>query len=190
MNIMTHTEKTLRRAEHHDAALLRHCFELASDGMAPYFWEQSRKPHETLDMVASARMRGKIADPKNDVWIAGAGEGAVLSYQLGDTPEPLDGLPDFIKPVVALENRVLGTRYVNILAVVPEHQRKGRGRTLLERVQSDAEGGPLSLIVSDENAGARALYEDFGFRETYAETQVNGGWSSDGDTWILMVKDA
>jgi ribosomal protein S18 acetylase RimI-like enzyme len=52
------------------------------------------------------------------------------------------------------------------MAVEPSHARRGIGRALLDAVEALARerGIPhLSLMVTDENAAARALYDRAGF---------------------------
>jgi ribosomal protein S18 acetylase RimI-like enzyme len=51
------------------------------------------------------------------------------------------------------------------LQILPEHQRKGIGTSVLERVIEDAsrEGLPVTLSVVPANAGAKRLYERIGF---------------------------
>jgi ribosomal protein S18 acetylase RimI-like enzyme len=46
----------------------------------------------------------------------------------------------------------------------------------------------MSLIVADNNTGAKALYERCGYREATRRRMVKDGWDSPGSDWILMVK--
>lgn len=181
-------QPALRKATPEDAGLLRQCFEYASEGLAPHFWAQSLEPGQTLTEVAEARMVAKITDPVQRIWIAGDSLGAVVGYPIGDQPETVDGLPSVIRPLVELENQALGTYYINMLAVLPEARRMGLGRAMIAQARADADGRRLSLIVSDENAVARALYRVAGLEEVADAPQVGDGWRPAGERWILMIE--
>ena len=111
--------------------------------------------------------------------IGGAVAGGLVTYRIGDAPEPLDELPAMFRPLQALENRALGTQYVNVLATYPAFRRRGVATRLLARGR--AAGGAaargLSLIVADRNAAARRLYEAFGFAEAARQPIVKEGWA-------------
>ncbi|MDZ5783276.1 GNAT family N-acetyltransferase [Marinococcus luteus] len=54
-----------------------------------------------------------------------------------------------------------------VIGILPAYQRLGLGRRLLERIEAWAEKRGLhrlELTVIEENTGARALYERFGFQ--------------------------
>ncbi|MEL6578006.1 MAG: GNAT family N-acetyltransferase, partial [Pseudomonadota bacterium] len=67
----------------------------------------------------------------------------------------------------------------------------GWGTKLLELAEEIALGmgcKELSIIVADNNTGARRLYERFGFREADRRAMVKGEWQSEGTEWVLMRK--
>ena len=57
--------------------------------------------------------------------LGGAVAGGLVAYRIGPDPEPLDDVPPLFRPLQALENRALGTHYVNVLATYPEFRRRG-----------------------------------------------------------------
>jgi ribosomal protein S18 acetylase RimI-like enzyme len=178
----------VRKAAPGDADLLQRCFEIAGEGMAEHFWSKALKPGQSLDEVAQERMIAKINDPSQHIFVAGDKQGAIVGYDIGDRPEPLDGLPPVVRPLVELENEALGTHYINMLAVLPEARNLGLGRALIARSRAVANGKPLSLIVSDVNAGARRLYRALGLAEVDDAPQVSDGWQAPGERWILMIE--
>jgi len=118
--------------------------------------------------------------------------GCIVDYRLGDMPEPVtSATPPLIAPLNTLENLVRGSWYVNILAVKPAWRRRGVARMLLEGAEARARAADcreLSIIVSDANVAARALYGRFGFVLRDARPMVKTGWSAPGATWLLMTK--
>jgi len=46
----------------------------------------------------------------------------------------------------------------------------------------------MSLIVADNNIGAKRLYERCGYIEVDRRRMVKGDWQSSGRNWILMAK--
>lgn len=184
---------SLRRGTAGDVDLLIEVFSLASDGIANHFWAQlAAESGRSVDAVARERTAGRLADPANSVHVAevaGNPAGAILTYAVGAEPKPLDGLPALIVPLVTLENLAPGSVYVNVLAVLEGHRRRGIGSRLLARAAEEAGDRPLSLIVSDANAGARAAYEATGFRYGPSVPMVKDGWQGRGETWMLMTRD-
>ncbi len=177
----------VRRAGLDDAALIKRAFEMAGEGMPEHFWNQARQPGQSVEDVALARMRDKIRDPAQYVTVAGDGLAAMVSYDIGPEPEPVSDLSPLIQPLVALENRALGSHYINMVAVMPEARRMGLGRALIRTAFEYASRKPVALIVSDTNHRARALYEDEGFRAIASEPQISHGWQARGERYILMV---
>jgi ribosomal protein S18 acetylase RimI-like enzyme len=78
-----------------------------------------------------------------------------------------------------------------VLAVLPEFRNLGLGSVLLEK--ADEIGASLgkagmSVIVADNNRGARKLYERFQFKECAQRPMVKEGWVSDNENWVLLTK--
>jgi ribosomal protein S18 acetylase RimI-like enzyme len=62
--------------------------------------------------------------------------------------------------------------------------------TLANKLAAEADSPGLSIIVSDDNTGARRLYERTGYREVARRTKVKNGWQNPGKDWVLLVKSA
>jgi ribosomal protein S18 acetylase RimI-like enzyme len=189
----TSTEPSLRRATPADAADLARFVDMASEGLARVVWAGMAEPGEDLLAVGARRAaRAEGAFSWRNATIAelgGAVAGGLVAYRIGPDPEPLDDVPPLFRPLQALENRALGSHYVNVLATYPAFRRQGLGRRLLAEAERQAAGASgLSLIVADRNLRARRLYEAFGFRTVAEEPIVREGWNSDSDAWVLMLK--
>ena len=81
----------------------------------------------------------------------------------GDPDEEVDPV---LKPYSELEQP--GSFYICGMALFPENRGNGLGTRMLElaRQQAYQRGfDELSLIVFEQNAGAKRLYERYGFRE-------------------------
>ena len=110
-------------------------------------------------------------------------------------PEPVDDLPPMFRRLQALENRVPGSLYVNMLATCPAFRRRGVATALL--AEARAAGGPpprgLSLIVADDNRDARRLCRAFGVANVAEEpSSPRGGRrrAGPGCRWRSSMKVA
>ena len=93
------------------------------------------------------------------------------------------------RPLQALENRALGTQYVNVLATYPAFRRRGVGDAAAGRGASGGRGTRgLSLIVADRNAAARRLYEALRLRRGGAAADRQGRLGERrAEEWVLML---
>ena len=184
---------TSRPARRSDAADLARFIDLASEGLTSHVWAGMAAPGE--DVLAfgadrAARDEGAFSwRNATMVEIGGAVAGGLLAYQIAETPEPLDELPPMFRPLQALENQALGSRYVLALATDPAFRRRGVARHLLGQAERTAEMAPaMSLIVADGNLPARCLYESLGYREIASAAIVKGDWRCDSAQWLLLTK--
>ena len=77
------------------------------------------------------------------------------------------------------------------MAVDPAHRGKGIGGLLLAYAESLARSSgntQLSLIVFDQNLGARRLYERFGFHAVAQRPIIKEDWVCESSHSVLMVK--
>jgi ribosomal protein S18 acetylase RimI-like enzyme len=119
----------------------------------------------------------------------GAVAGGLVTYRIGQEPEPLDDLPPMFRAIQALENQALGSQYVNVLATYPAFRRRGVASALMAEADRRAAGATAtSLIVADRNATARRLYDALGFVERARTPIVKDGWRCASDEWVLMTK--
>lgn len=191
------TSAELRPAVKDDAFALAELINFAGEGLPHYLWEEIAGPGETAWEVGSQRARrmdGGFSYRNATVAVdAGSVAAMLLGYPLPAESEPVDfsQMPALFVPLQELENLAPGTWYINVLAVYPEHRRRGLGTRLLALAEEKArETGcaGLSLIVSDANGGARRLYERRGYRENASRPMVKADWDNPGQNWVLMVK--
>jgi ribosomal protein S18 acetylase RimI-like enzyme len=187
----------LRPARKDDAEALARLIDIAGEGFGMYLWSQAARPGETALEIGKRRAQREeggfsyrhatIAEVDRRV------AGLLLGYRL---PEPyvlgdISALPKMVRPLVELEAEAPGTWYVNALAAFPEYRGRGIGTRLLTEADLLAieVGAPgLSLIVADQNEGAKRLYSRMGYRATARRPLVPfPGLGHTGD-WVLMTK--
>lgn len=181
----------LRPAVPEDADLLARVIDMAGEGLPSHLWAGMAAPGEDPWEVGRARAR---RDTGGFSWrnavvaeVAGRPAGAVVTYLTGAAPErPGPDTPAMFVPLMELEALAPETRYINALAVLPEARRQGVAQALMAAAAPGPRG--LSLIVSDSNAGARALYARLGFAEVARRPVVPEGWQTAARDWVLMLR--
>ncbi len=183
-------------ARREDAAVLADLVVLAGDGLPLVVWEAMAEEGEDAMAVGRRRARraeGAFSYAKADVIRQeGAVVSALVSYPLTavSAAEEIAGAPPLFRPLLELENRVVPSWYVNVLATLPHARGQGAATTLLRLAESKARAAghaQLSLITGDINP-ARRLYEGFGFGEIARAQIVKEGWSYEGSDWVLYAK--
>lgn len=182
----------LRHARAEDAPALARLVNYAGEGMPLHLWTRMAGPGQDPWGIGIRRQAAKAAEGK--IVVVDEGDGAVAGltgYPIGPGPEPTENLPAMFVPLQELENRALQSWYVNVLAALPEARGRGLGTHLLgtaEEIAREAGLARLSIIVADNNIGARRLYERQGYAEADRRPMVRDGWQSDGAEWILLLK--
>jgi ribosomal protein S18 acetylase RimI-like enzyme len=194
---MTPTSPPIRAATVHDADVLAELVNFAGEGLPLYLWSKMAKDGE--DPWAVGRARARRGDGSFSYCNAavidrdGAAVACLIGYPLADEPEPIGAdMPAMFVPLQQLENLAPGTWYVNVLAGYPQWRCHGFGAALLEHAETLARAAGItngmSVIVADNNTGARRLYERTGYRRVAERPMVKENWSSPGSAWILLTK--
>lgn len=193
---MTHPGPPFRRATIADAPLLAELVNYAGEGMPLYLWGKLAEPGECAWDVGrrrAAREEGSFSY-RNATMIEHDGQtaGCLIGYEIPDEPAPIaEHMPPMFVGLQELENLAPGTWYVNVLAVQPAFRNQGLGTRLLARADETARAlgkRGLSVIVSDDNAGARRLYERSGYAMRATRAMVKDDWQNDGENWVLLTK--
>ncbi len=184
----------IRRAEKRDAAELAILVDIASHGFASWLWYGAvlSGDVETAMERGLARMRDDAAD---DGWrsasiaeidgeTAGASVGHAISADILAESSPHPSLA----PLVALQQQVVGSWFVDSIAVYSSHRRKGIGRKLLEHEMSRAGENMLSLITESHNATALNLYRASGFAEQARLDAFKISEKSEPFEWVLLTR--
>jgi len=176
-----------------DASILLPLINASVEGISAHLWAQIAKPDQDPWDIGRARVCSEdSAISYRKTWIAeieSAIAGCLILNQLPDSPVSYDAdLPPILIPLHELENAVPGTCLVYVLSTVKEMRGLGIGTRLLHF--ADTHRGPkgMSLIVADNNFGAKKLYERCGYVEVARRRIVKGDWQSSGRDSILMAK--
>ena len=188
---MIDLDPPFRLATPDDAPALAVLVNEAGHGLPLHLWTTWAAPGEDPWEIGRARQAEKAAAGRIVVADEGAGVLASLTGYVAAQEEIDADTPDLFVPLIELENEVPGSWYVNVLATLPEARGRGLGAALLNVAERIAEGercGRMSVIVADDNAGARRLYERQGYDETARRACVRGGWRTGTRDWVLMEK--
>lgn len=188
------TELVIRRATLDDAHFLLPLIDRAGEGLPVYFWDQVAEPGQSGWAVGLARVQSEDAGISyKNAWIAELGgrpSGCLIAYQKTEEAEEIDeDMPPMLRPIVELENLAVGTGYVYILSAIAEMRGRGIGTSLLSFAEKFRGPNGMSLIIADNNTRARALYERHGYHARDSRAMIKNGWQSDGNNWVLMIKE-
>jgi len=145
---------------------------IAGEGIPAFFWEQARKNGEDIISVGARNLESETENfsYKNAhvAVVDGKIGGMLLAYRLpaSEAAEDLGELPQFIRPLVELEQCVPESFYVNMLACYPQFRGKGIGSALMsivDQLAQDAGCHISSVEVFEQNEGALKLYQRLGY---------------------------
>lgn len=171
----------IRKATRADCRALAELALMAGEGIPAFFWEEARQPGQDLIDVGSEVVASEEANfsylNAHVAELDGTIAGMMLAYRLpaGEDAEALDELPEFIRPLVELEQCVPGSFYINMIATYPGYRGRGVGTGLLGSVDRLAQAAGCSLAsieVFEQNQGALRLYERLGYRVVERRTVV------------------
>lgn len=165
-------ETLFRAAKKQDCANIAALYSISSDGVADYIWSKLAEPGQAILEVGQQRYEREGT--------AFSYENCTIAERMGDTLGMLVAFPMFVDPNSEPENDPVLSPYSELeednsyyicgVALFPDYRSKGIGKQLLDLAEKHArERGfnKLSLIVFEENIGAKALY----LREGYIEVK-------------------
>ena len=187
---------TLRPATKSDCRTIAALYSISSDGVADYIWTTLAEPGEDILDVGQRRYEREdsVFSFKNCVVVEKDDKviGMLVAFPMLTTDDAGDD--DDVDPVLAPYSRLEcpNSYYICGMAVFPEHRGHGIGTQLLATAeqQACAKGfNKLSLIVFEQNAGAKRLYERADYRKIARETVVPHPLIHYTGDALLMVKE-
>ena len=172
---------------------------MAGEGIPAYFWEQSKTTgQDILDVGANNAASETENFSYRNVHLAVVDQeiaGMLLAYRLPDAEdaEDLDDFPEFIRPLIALEQCVPGSFYINMLAAYPGYRNRGVGTRLMDmvdRLAAEAGCTTVSVEVFEQNEGALRLYRRLGYRVVEQRDVVEHPCHPYTGKVLLLTKDA
>lgn len=183
----------LRLACDSDATELADLVNFAGEGLPLHIWKGLAKPGQDPWEIGRARQAAKAREGQIVVIDHGAGAVAELTgYAIGPTPEMIGpDTPALFRPLLELENEALESWYINVLACYPGQRGQGLGTLLLgvaEQIARDRGLTRMSVIVADDNTGARRLYERRGYHQIARRPCQREDWDTPTREWLLLLK--
>jgi len=183
---------TIRPAVKSECRTIAELYRISSDGVAEYIWTKMAQPGEDVLDVGQRRyeQEDSVFSYRN-CWMAdwkGKTAGMMIAFPMEIDEEYVESDP-VLAPYSKLEEP--DSYYICGMAVFPEYRGSGIGTKLLSLVEKHAHQhgqSKLSLIVFEQNAGAKRLYERHGFYEKASAPVVPHPLIQFDGLAVLMVK--
>ncbi len=190
---MREARYSVRPARKSDCRRIAELYRISSDGVADYVWTKLAQPGEDILDVGRRRYEreGTPFSYENCKMVELDGEviGMLVAF-----PMEVDEVRQETDPVLVPYSMLEEDRsyYICGMAVEEGHRGKGVGRALLneaERTCRQMGFSKLSLIVFEQNVGARRLYERVGYVERRRHPVVPHPLIHYTGDALLMVKE-
>ena len=182
----------IRAARREDCATIATLYSIASAGLADYFWTKRAEPEEDILMVGrrSYERDDSTFSYRNCTVVESEGKTIGMLFAFPMPAHPSDEESD---PVLIPYRRLRedNSYYICGMALFSEYRGHGIGTRLLalaEKHARDKEFKKLSLMVFEQNADAKRLYENTGYREVSRESIYPHPLIHYTGNAILMVK--
>lgn len=182
----------IRIADKSDCRRIAELYRISSDGVSEYVWTKSAAPGEEILDVGRRRYERKDTpfSYRNCKMVEHDGRviGMFVAFPLVVDPDYRETDPVLVPYSVLEEDR---SYYICGMAVEPEWRGRGIGARLLAEGEADCRKhglDKLSLVVFEQNVGAKRLYERAGFREVRRAPVVPHPLIHYGGDAVLMVR--
>ncbi len=169
-------------------------YSISSDGVADYIWKNLAAVGEDMLDVGQRRYEREDSVFSYKNCVVAELEGKIVSMLVAFPMEVDEGPPDIeIDPVLVPYSKLEedNSYYICGMAVFPEYRGHGLGTRMLELAETQAKKQgfkKLSLIVFEQNQGAKRLYERHDYQEVSREPVVPHELIHYTGDALLMVK--
>lgn len=184
------------KATPNDCLAIAELAQIAGDNMPGHFWEDSRLPGQTIEQAGAERAKIETA---NFSWrnallarVDGETAGMLLGYRLpaaADNDEDPADFPEFVRPIIELEQCVPESFYINMLAAYPRFRGRGIGSALMAQADPLALAAGCDLIslgVFETNTGALRLYRRLGYELLETRPMIASQYHAACDILLLV----
>jgi ribosomal protein S18 acetylase RimI-like enzyme len=185
-------KSSLRPARKSDCRRIAELYRISSDGVADYIWTKLASPGEDILDVGRRRYEreGTLFSYQNCRMVECNGEviGMLVAFPMKVDAEYVETDPVLVPYSVLEEDE---SYYVCGMAIEAAHRGQGIGAQLLAEAERSARAlgfRKLSLIVFEQNAGAKRLYERHGYVEKRRHAVVAHPLIHYAGDALLMVK--
>ena len=183
-----------RAAKKPDARAIAQLYSISSDGVADYIWTQLAEPGEDIVDVGERRYaRENTAFSYQNCVVAEVDDsvvGMLVTFAI-EAPDSFEADTDpVLAPYSILEE--YDSWYVCGVALFKNFRGKGLGSRFMSNAEQqarDRQFKKISLIVFEENAGAKRLYDSLGYREVMRKAIYPHPLIHYTGDAILMVKN-
>jgi len=189
---MANTTFSIRPARRSECRRIAELYRISSDGIADYIWAKLARPGEDVLEVGRKRYEreGTPFSYENCklVELDGTVVGMLVAFPVDVDPKYQETDPVLVPYSVLEEDQ---SYYICGMAVDEVHRGKRIGTALLDEAEKTCRRlglGKLSLIVFEQNVGAKRLYERAGYAETRRRPVVPHPLIHYTGDAVLMVK--
>lgn len=186
-------EFIFRPARKSDCRAIAELYRVSSDGVADYIWTKIASPGEQILDVGQRRYEREDSvfsyRSCTVVELHGRVVGMLSAFPMHVDPQEEEDDP-VLAPYARLEED--NSFYICGMALLPDCRGQGAGSYLLAHAARQARDGgyaKLSLIVFEQNTGAKRLYDRSGFREVGREPVVVHPLIHYTGDAVLMVRE-
>lgn len=183
----------VRPARKEDCATIAALYRVASAGLADYFWTNITEPEESILTVGRRRFErdDSVFSYRNCTVVEDEGKAVGMLFAF---PMHAQSSGEESDPVLVPYRKLRedNSYYICGMALSPEYRGHGIGArllTLAEKHARDEGFEKLSLMVFEQNAGAKRLYDRVGYREVSREPVYPHPLIHYTGDAILMVKE-
>ncbi|MCP4334611.1 MAG: GNAT family N-acetyltransferase [Gammaproteobacteria bacterium] len=163
----------IRSAGIADCLAIAELAQFAGDGLPGFFWADARQPGQSMEATGAELLKSETANfsYRNTLVACQDGEiaGMLLAYRLpaaDDTDEDMLDFPEFVRPLIELEQCVAESFFINMLATYPRFRGQGIASALMadvDRLALAAQCELISIAVFASNPDALKLYQQLGY---------------------------
>jgi len=186
-------QQTFRAARKEDCGIIAALYSISSDGVADYVWTKLAEPREDILTVGRRRYEREdsVFSYRNCTVVESEGNiiGMLVAFPMHVDPSQEESDP-VLAPYSKLEED--NSYYICGMALFPEYRGRGIGTRLLALAEEHARDRgfkKVSLIVFEQNTGAKQLYDRAGYEEVSREAVYPHPLIHYTGDAILMVKE-